>query len=59
MSSFALNAASQWPIMLSWLDCELASLAVCDDLLMVVLCSSIPAESCLMRGSDLRQKRND
>ena len=42
--------------MLCWLE-ELASLAVCDD--MVVFCSIKLAESCLIRGRDLRQNRND
>ena len=33
---------------------------VCDEcLLIVVLCSSMPADSCLIKGSDLRQKRKD
>ena len=43
-------------MMLYWLE-ELASFAVWED--MVVFCSIKFAESCLMRGRDLRQKRND
>ena len=33
---------------------------VCEEcLLVVVLCSSMPADSCLIKGSDRRQKRKD
>ena len=42
-------------MILCWLD-ELASLPVCDE---IVVFSIMVAESCLIRGNELRQKRKD